>query len=99
MAAMGLLAAGAVQGQQVYELSVPEQPKVVKEGHLKLGGVAPDGGTSFYFRPLRKDAPFLSQLPNVAELDFSKGSILEMGDCEVVPQYQIIIATGKDHQE
>lgn len=33
------------QAQRVYEITAPAQPKVIKEGHLKMGGTSPTGGS------------------------------------------------------
>lgn len=46
---------------------------------------------SFYFRPLKKKAPFLEQLPASAVPDFSKGDVLRIDNVEIVPQYQLIV--------
>lgn len=42
---------------------------------------------SFYIRPLRKNAPFLSDLPKEAVPDFSKGAVVRVDSVQVVPQY------------
>lgn len=42
---------------------------------------------SFYFRPLRSDAPFLIDLPKEAIPDFSKGAVCTINHVEVVPEY------------
>lgn len=46
-----------------------------------------DEELSFYVRPLRKNAPFLSDLPGEAVPDFSKGSVARVDSVQVVPQY------------
>lgn len=46
-----------------------------------------DEELSFYIRPLRKNAPFLSDLPGEAVPDFSKGSVVRIDSVQVVPQY------------
>lgn len=46
-----------------------------------------DEELSFYIRPLRKNAPFLSDLPGEAVPDFSKGSVARVDSVQVVPQY------------
>lgn len=46
-----------------------------------------DEELSFYVRPLRKNAPFLSDLPGEAVPDFSKGSVVRVDSVQVVPQY------------
>lgn len=46
-----------------------------------------DKELSFYIRPLRKNAPFLSDLPGEAVPDFSKGSVVRVDSVQVVPQY------------
>ena len=46
---------------------------------------------SFYFRPLRKDAPFLTQLPQDAVPEIKGKSVLNIDKVEVVPEYQVII--------
>ena len=46
-----------------------------------------DEELSFYIRPLRKNAPFLSDLPGEAVPDFSKGSVVRVDSVQVVPQY------------
>lgn len=42
---------------------------------------------SFYIRPLRKNAPFLSDLPQEAVPDFSKGAVVRVDSVQIVPQY------------
>lgn len=41
-----------IQAQKVFQLTVPAQQKTIKEGHLKMGGTSPSGGSiavnSFY---------------------------------------------------
>ena len=32
-----------IKAQKIYELSAPAQPKVIKSGHLRMGGVNPKG--------------------------------------------------------
>ncbi len=71
----GLVAALIVwlplHAQKVYEIDVPSQPKVVKEGHLRLGGKSPDGGsidfTSFYMRENG-----LPTIPVMGEMHYSR---------------------------
>lgn len=46
-----------------------------------------DEELGFYIRPLRKNAPFLSDLPGEAVPDFSKGSVVRIDSVQVVPQY------------
>ena len=46
-----------------------------------------DEELSFYIRPLRKNAPFLSDLPGEAVPDFSKCSVVRVDSVQVVPQY------------
>lgn len=46
-----------------------------------------DEELSFYIRPLRKNAPFLSDLPGETVPDFSKGSVVRVDSVQVVPQY------------
>lgn len=42
---------------------------------------------SFYIRPLRKNAPFLSDLPKEAVPYFSKGAVVRVDSVQIVPQY------------
>lgn len=42
---------------------------------------------SFYIRPLRKNVPFLSDLPKEAVPDFSKGAVVRVDSVQIVPQY------------
>ena len=51
-----------------------------------------DEELSFYIRPLRKNAPFLSDLPGEAVPDFSKGSVVRVDSVQVVPQYVTTLA-------
>jgi hypothetical protein len=46
---------------------------------------------TFYFRPLQKNAPFLRDLPKEAVPDFSDGSVVEIRDVEVVPEYRLSV--------
>lgn len=43
----------------------------------------------FYFRPLTSKAPYLKDLPKDKIPDFSKGSVLEVNDVAIIPQYKI----------
>ena len=47
---------------------------------------------TFYFRPLRADAPFLRDLPHNAIPDLSRGPVVDIQSVEVVPQYKMSIA-------
>lgn len=47
---------------------------------------------TFYFRPLRADAPFLRDLPQEAIPDLSHRPVVDIQSVEVVPQYKISIA-------
>ncbi len=40
-----LVTAGAVTAQNVYRIDEPSEPKVVRTGHLDMGGVSPAGGS------------------------------------------------------
>ncbi|MBO5593067.1 MAG: hypothetical protein J5931_00480 [Prevotella sp.] len=40
-----LCLAWTIQAQKVYQLTAPVQQKVVKEGHLNMGGTSPSGGS------------------------------------------------------
>lgn len=51
-----------------------------------------DEELGFYIRPLRKNAPFLSDLPGEAVPDFSKGSVVRIDSVQVVPQYVTTLA-------
>jgi hypothetical protein len=46
---------------------------------------------TFYFRPLRKNAPFLGDLPKQAVPDFTKGPVVDIKDVEVIPEYKFSI--------
>ena len=46
---------------------------------------------TFYFRPMRHDAPFLRDLPQGTTPDFTKGAVVEIRDVEVVPQYRLSV--------
>ena len=46
---------------------------------------------TFYFRPLRPNAPFLSDLPPGSLPDFKGKPVVTIGDVDVVPQYKISI--------
>lgn len=45
----------------------------------------------FYFRPLRKNAPFLSDIPSERIPDFTDGPVLEIHDPVIVPEYTTTI--------
>jgi hypothetical protein len=47
---------------------------------------------TFYFRPLRADAPFLRDLPHNAIPDLSRGPVVDVQSVEVIPQYTMSIA-------
>lgn len=42
---------------------------------------------SFYFRPLKQNAPFLIDLPKESIPDFSKGEICTINQVEIIPEY------------
>ena len=46
---------------------------------------------TFYFRPLRKNAPFLGDLPKQAVPDFTKGPVVDIKNVEVIPEYKFNI--------
>ena len=46
---------------------------------------------TFYFRPLRKNAPFLGDLPKQASPDFAKGPVVDIKNVEIIPEYKFII--------
>lgn len=46
---------------------------------------------TFYFRPLRADAPFLRDLPKSSIPDFSHGDVVDIKRVEVVPEYKMDI--------
>ena len=43
--AFALVGIMTAQAQKVYELTAPAQPKEIKEGHLRMGGTSPTGGS------------------------------------------------------
>ena len=47
---------------------------------------------TFYFRPLRADAPFLRDLPRKAIPDLSQGPVVDIQSVEIIPQYKMSIA-------
>ena len=46
---------------------------------------------TFYFRPLKKDAPFLGDLPKEGVPDFKKGAVVDIKSVEVIPEYKFTI--------
>ena len=46
---------------------------------------------TFYFRPLKADAPFLGDLRKSAIPDFSKGAVVDIKNVEVIPEYKFNI--------
>ena len=46
---------------------------------------------TFYIRPLRKEAPFLSDLPRESIPDFSRGPVVDIKDVEIVPEYRLSV--------
>lgn len=46
---------------------------------------------TFYFRPLRADAPFLRDLPREAVPDLSHGPVVDIQSVEIIPQYKMSI--------
>lgn len=46
---------------------------------------------TFYFRPLRANAPFLGDLPKKAVPDFANGPVVEIKNVEVIPEYKFNI--------
>ena len=46
---------------------------------------------TFYFRPLRKNAPFLGDLPKQAVPDFTNGPVVDIKNVEVIPEYKFNI--------
>lgn len=81
--------------QNVYELSAPQTPMIVKEGHLNMGGVSPDGGS------ISVNSYYMSQdgqpvIPVMGEMHYSRfpheqweEQLLKMkaGGISVVPTY------------
>ena len=51
-----------------------------------------DGGPlTFYFRPLRPDAPFLGTLPSQNIPSFENGPVLDIREVRIIPEYRIDI--------
>lgn len=46
----------------------------------------------FYFRPLRRDVPYLDDIPSERIPSFADGSVLEIGEPQVIPEYVTSIA-------
>ena len=46
---------------------------------------------TFYFRPLQSDAPFLRDLPKQVVPDFTNGSVVDIKDVQVIPEYKFNI--------
>ena len=46
---------------------------------------------TFYFRPLKKDAPFLGDLPKEGVPDFKNGAVVDIKNVEVIPEYKFTI--------
>lgn len=46
---------------------------------------------TFYIRPLKRDAPYLSDLPREVIPDFSHDSVLKVNGVKVIPQYKTFI--------
>ncbi len=46
---------------------------------------------TFYFRPLRGNAPFLRDLPKEAVPDFKNGAVVDIRNVEIIPQYKLNI--------
>ena len=46
---------------------------------------------TFYFRPLRKNAPFLGDLPKKAVPNFEHGPVVDIQNVEVIPEYKFNI--------
>ena len=46
---------------------------------------------TFYFRPLKWDAPFLDTLPEKSIPSFNEGPVLKIRDVKIVPEYQFVI--------
>ena len=48
---------------------------------------------NFYFRPLRKESPFLIDLPNAAIPDFTqRNANCQVKQVEVIPEYKVVIS-------
>lgn len=63
-------------------------------GLNRFSGKMADGRPmGFYFRPLRKDAPFLADLPEDVIPNLDHGPVLEIGVPVVIPEYSAIITT------
>ena len=45
----------------------------------------------FYFRPLRKDVPYLKDIPEKFIPDLSGSPVLEIGKVDIIPQYAVEI--------
>lgn len=47
---------------------------------------------TFYFRPIKEDVPYLGDLRRESVPDFSKGSVVEIKDVSVIPEYKFSIS-------
>lgn len=85
----------AVQAQKVYQLTAPEKPMAIKEGHLNLGGTSPSGGSiavnSFYMSINGKP-----MIPVMGEFHYSRYPVeqweeeivkMKAGGINVLPTY------------
>ena len=46
---------------------------------------------TFYFRPLRANAPFLGDLPKKAVPNFEHGPVVDIQNVEIIPEYKFDI--------
>lgn len=46
---------------------------------------------TFYFRPIRQDVPYLSDLRQESVPDFKNGSVLDIKNVEIIPEYRMSI--------
>lgn len=61
-------------------------------GLKRFGNELKDHNMSFYFRPLRKDAPYMIDLPKNAIPDFAKqGANCDIKNVEILPEYKGVI--------
>jgi len=50
-----------------------------------------DDALTFYFRSLQWNAPFLRNLPQNAIPEFKDGSVVDIKDVEIIPEYKLNI--------
>ena len=86
---VGDVAMAFMKGQLVHDEFYHGEPWTI--GLKRYYDDLKDHPMTFYFRPLKANAPFLRDLPQEAVPDFTHGAVVDIRNVEVIPQYKLNI--------